>query len=99
MYLTNDRDEAVKYAEESVHSDEEQMIVIEFRMTDLASLPVEFEPDWGWVDALENDLKNQGKKLEQLPTWQESLAAVGSFCLAGFTDAFKSHGKVTSAYS
>jgi hypothetical protein len=33
--------------EEALQNKRDKAIVVEFQMSDLASLPVEFEPDWG----------------------------------------------------
>lgn len=98
LYVTADRNDAISYAEEAVHSKRDKPILVEFQMADLDRLietgTIEFDPDWGWVTGLEHDLRHQGKKLETLPTWQESLTAVGSFCIDKFSDSLKSFGKV-----
>lgn len=95
LYLTVNRDDAENYAEEayvSAHDHEDPAyfdpeiapIVVEFNLNDLLALGLEFHPDFGW-DGASNDT-----------TWRESLAAVGSFCVTGFTQIHKGHGKVQS---
>lgn len=99
LYLTRDRKDAALYAEEAVTSDfyeldgrewEEGMemptraIIVEFCGTDLMFLRERFEPDWGWDQA-------------EVSTWQESLQAVGSFCISDFNE--KHLGTITPAFA
>jgi hypothetical protein len=59
-------------------------IVVQFRLADLLAIPgAELEPDWGWVE---------GNRIDGEPTWEDSLRAVGSFCIPAFHD--KQLGKV-----
>lgn len=101
LYLTMSRDDAANYADEAVVGDfnaldieyEEGMempskpIVVEFRMSDLTAYESGFEPDWGWADHQPG-----------MPTWLDSLAAVGSFCISGFTSEMKKLGRVEPAF-
>lgn len=104
LYLTSSLEEAKKYAEgcgESEWDDdihvagvrEPALIVLAFNLSDLTALaasnPIQLDPDWGWVEGLEHDLKANGKKLESHPTWEDSLEHVGSFCIEGFDPKFK----------
>lgn len=97
LYLTNDRVEAERHAERTyvAHHDNEDPeykdpnivpIVVKFRISDLLDAGLNFEPDWGWDMADENT------------TWQQSLAAVGSFCIEGFSQSHKALGKVSAAF-
>jgi len=97
LYLTVNREDAENYADEAAVNDypedhEEGMappstaIIVEFQMTDILALPdAQMSPDWGWGD------------LHEGATWQDSLAAVGSFCVEDFRA--KNLGKVTRAFS
>lgn len=99
LYLTRDREDAARYADEAVVGDfyeldgrewEEGMempssaIIVEFRGSDLIALQDRFEPDWGWEQA------------EETTPWWESLQAVGSFCIVDFRE--KNLGTVTPAF-
>lgn len=98
LYLTKDRQDAALYAEEAVIADLDQLnvdweegmamptraIIVEFRGTDLISLQSRFMPDWGWDQA------------DDSTTWQESLQAVGSFCISDFNE--KHLGAITPAF-
>ena len=102
LYLVSDRAEAESYANEACKSSRDKPIIVTFTMHGLLALEhgtpsVELDPDWGWVDSYENELKNRGEVLEENPTWQESFEAVGSFCVAGFKDEFKNLGRVEEA--
>lgn len=105
LYLTVNREDAENYASEAAIQDvyakygddflddegkekpaPSQPIIITFLMDDLLKLNgIEFQPDWGW-DGAED------------ATWQQSLQAVGSFCVSGFQDAYKGLGKVAPAF-
>jgi hypothetical protein len=98
LYLTASRKDAEIYAEEAVVADfyelgidwEEGMempsraIVVEFPMSDLMEIQERFGPDWGWENAAQDT------------AWKDSLRAVGSFTIEGFTE--KHLGKITPAF-
>src|SRR5690606_15507512 len=97
LYLTVQRQDAQNYATEAAIGDmyakygddfmdedgnekpaPSKAIIVTFDLAQLQALEgVQFQPDWGWHGADENT------------SWQQSLAAVGSFCIAGFTPAHK----------
>lgn len=105
LFLTVSRDDAENYASETAIEDvynkygddfmdengkekpaPSEPIIVTFQMADLLKLTgVEFQPDWGW-DGSDG------------ATWQESIKAVGSFCIAGFQEAYKGLGKVGPAF-
>lgn len=102
LFLTKSRDEAESYADQAYEqgcitelNDDGEFpydagaapVIISFDFTQLLKTPgLEFDHDWGWADAPEG------------ATWQQSLEAVGSFVMTGFTEAHKSLAKVELAY-
>lgn len=105
LYVVDDRSDAANYAMEAGESDhydrhqgemvddpEIVLIVVEFRLTDLLNLGLELQPDWGWVEGRATDRSTWG---QPEPTWEDSLRAVGSFCIEGFNH--KELGKITPA--
>lgn len=108
LYLTINRDDAENYADEAVVADLYDMyghdylddegnqkpspskaIIVTFQMRDLTALGIPFFPDWGWV---------QQHASSASPTWKQSLAEVGSFCIESFTASMKRLGEVTAAF-
>ena len=99
LYVVASQAEADSYASESGEAEwdesihiigelEPELIVLKFDLEDIKRLvefgDVELEPDWGWADQV---VRESGGK--HTPTWEESLAAVGSFCIFGFSESHK----------
>jgi hypothetical protein len=108
LYVITDRHDAANYSSEAGESEyyekhghedvivddpEIVHIVVEFRLADLVDLGLEFQPDWGWVEGQSTDRSTWG---QPEPTWEDSLQAVGSFCIADFNH--KEVGKVTPTW-
>jgi hypothetical protein len=101
LFLTRNRDDAANYAEEALIGDYASLgidadapppstaIVVEFQLANLTAHGLEFEPDWGWIDA--NNFKTS-------PSWQKSLKSAGSFCIPDFPIAMKSFGEISPAF-
>jgi hypothetical protein len=95
LYLTDDRDYAVDYADDVNEEKGDERIIVVFKMADLMKLPnVTFEPDWTWVETVNWQQKEAGEKIT-IPTWQESLQTINRFSIAGFKHKFKSLGQIT----
>lgn len=111
LYLTVSLSEAESYASEMGESEWDddihtegglvpELMVLSFSLKELEALPITLEPDWGWVTGLEYELKYQGKVMETIPSWQESLEKVGSIAVSGFEESHKLLAKpVTKAFA
>jgi len=101
LFLTIDRDEAASYADERVVADygildldatdtpPSKAIIVIFNLHDLIERKLNFAPDWGWVDQ---------HNFVELPTYEQSISAVGSFCIENFPNELKSLGKIVDAF-
>lgn len=105
LYVVKCYNEAKIYSEETGESEWDEEIhieggnsplpiIVQFDMDQLNLLRlkglVSFEPDWGWIQALEADTKQTYDNL----TWEDSFNAVGSFCVNGFNETHKKLGTV-----
>lgn len=103
LYLTKSCKDAEIYAENGFIYEYEdnprvKMAILKISPRALSELlrqeGVELDPDWGWVDAQENEAKYFGREFHvDNITWRDSFNACGCVSIAGFKDEHKKYFK------
>jgi hypothetical protein len=113
LYLITSIEDARRYAcdagesewDDDIHSEGglvPELIVVTFSIEDIEALAatgkVELQPDWGWVRGVEQEAERTGLPAST-PTWKESMEAVGSLVVSGFSAKHKALGSIAPAFT